>query len=135
MKTPSPPSSEFRPEQNSEGVTSDRRKRQEIDGRLYSGSPPGKNIDSAPVDPPENGGTNAGLWSDVQTRGSDFPKQYRVLYRKAISGRSRRAAISAHCLMCMGYSVRQVRNCTAPACPLYPYRPGAKHSKRPVGKQ
>jgi hypothetical protein len=66
------------------------------------------------------------LWSAVEARLQDFPKRYQETYRKAMSGRSKVAAIKAHCLMCVGYSAKEVRACTARACPLYPYRPGAR---------
>ena len=42
-----------------------------------------------------------------------------------MEGRSRKAAIRAFCVMCKGYQPRHVRGCTAPGCPLYPYRLGA----------
>lgn len=47
-------------------------------------------------------------------------------------------AIRAFCISCMGGYVKEVKNCTAPACPLYPLRLGvnvfsAKYGKpRPV---
>ena len=50
------------------------------------------------------------------------PKQYQDLYAKARSGRIRKAAIRCHCLMCCGWQPGEVRQCTAPNCPLYPYR-------------
>lgn len=54
----------------------------------------------------------------------DIPSSYRGLYRRAMTGRSRRAAIRAHCLMCCGWQYVEVENCTATTCPLYPYRLG-----------
>ena len=33
-------------------------------------------------------------------------------------------AIRAHCLECMGWNYDEVRNCTDPICPLYPFREG-----------
>jgi hypothetical protein len=71
-------------------------------------------------------GSEVNLWSAVEARLHDFPKRYQETYRKAMSGRSKVAAIKAHCLMCVGYSAKEVRLCTARACPLYPYRPGAR---------
>lgn len=47
-------------------------------------------------------------------------------------------AIRAFCITCMGGYVKEVKNCTAPKCPLYPVRLGvnvfsAKYGKpRPV---
>lgn len=52
------------------------------------------------------------------------PKKYRGVYKKAIRGRSRTAAIRAHCLMCTAWQSEEVKLCTAPECPLYPYRLG-----------
>lgn len=33
-------------------------------------------------------------------------------------------AIRAFCIECMGGQVREVKDCTAPNCPLYPFRMG-----------
>lgn len=56
----------------------------------------------------------------------DVPAQYRPMYDRAMSGRSRRAAIKAHCLECCGWQRGEVARCTAPGCPLFQYRPGAR---------
>ncbi len=50
------------------------------------------------------------------------PPLYRQIYKQAMTGRSRRMAVRAFCLECMGWSANEVRDCTAPYCPLYPYR-------------
>jgi hypothetical protein len=55
----------------------------------------------------------------------EYPPSTRESYRRAMEGRSRKAAIRAFCVMCMGYQPHQVRGCTSPGCPLYPYRLGA----------
>ena len=47
----------------------------------------------------------------------------RVRYLRAMSGKSMAAAIHSQCLECVGWEREEVRLCTAPACPLYPYRP------------
>ena len=52
----------------------------------------------------------------------DVPKRFRDLHQRAIAGKSRKAAIRAHCLMCVGWVTEEVEQCTAPTCPLYPYR-------------
>lgn len=52
----------------------------------------------------------------------DAPRKYQAMYRRAWTGKSRKAAIRAHCLECVGYSEEEVRLCTAPACPLFEYR-------------
>ena len=63
----------------------------------------------------------------------DVPKKYRRLYQKAMSGKSRRAALRCHCLMCVSWRASEVTLCTAPTCPLYPYRLGgsANHASDP----
>jgi hypothetical protein len=55
---------------------------------------------------------------------SDIPKSYRGIARRALAGKSRKAAIRAKCLECMGYEDASagVRDCTSKNCPLYPYR-------------
>ena len=52
----------------------------------------------------------------------NIPKRYHRYYRLARTGRSRAAATRCFCLECMGWSSSEVRKCTAPGCPLYPYR-------------
>lgn len=58
------------------------------------------------------------------------PAKYRKLYESAYTGRSRKAAMRAFCLECVGWSEAEVRLCTAPACPLWPYRPSQTPRKR-----
>jgi len=48
--------------------------------------------------------------------------KYRALYQKAWEGNSRKAAIRAFCLECVGWSENEVRLCKAPACPLFEFR-------------
>lgn len=57
-----------------------------------------------------------------EKRLSDAPAKYRGMYRKAWEGKSRKAAIRAFCLECVGWSEHEVRLCTAPACPLFEFR-------------
>jgi hypothetical protein len=52
----------------------------------------------------------------------DVPDRFQTVYRRAMKGTSRKAAIKAFCAMCMGWSLSEVRHCTAPDCPLFPYR-------------
>lgn len=59
----------------------------------------------------------------IQKRRSDMPVSYRGIYDRAMSGKSKAAAIHAFCLECMGWQREEVRLCTSPACPLFPYRP------------
>ena len=39
-------------------------------------------------------------------------------------------AIRLFCVECMGHQAQEVVRCTAPLCPLYPYRMGKAHSGR-----
>lgn len=50
------------------------------------------------------------------------PPRQRPIFLRAWAGKSRKAAIRAFCLECVGYESAEVNRCTAPACPLYPYR-------------
>ena len=51
-----------------------------------------------------------------------IPVRQRAVFEKAWAGRSRKAAIRAFCLECVGHESAEVNRCTSPACPLYPYR-------------
>ena len=51
-----------------------------------------------------------------------YTPRYRNVYRRGRSGLSRRAAIRAFCVQCMGYHPGDVPGCTAPGCPLFAYR-------------
>jgi len=51
-----------------------------------------------------------------------IPPAHRDRYRRAISGRSRKAAVRAFCLECVGWSAKEVRLCVTKGCPLYKYR-------------
>ena len=61
----------------------------------------------------------------VESRAIQMPLLYRAGYLRAAAGKaSPRAAIKAFCLECVGWDRKEVSLCTAPACPLYPYREG-----------
>jgi len=52
------------------------------------------------------------------------PESWRGILTKAITGKaSPRAAIKAQCGECNGFDRDAIRECTADACPLHPYRP------------
>lgn len=53
----------------------------------------------------------------------DAPR-YLATFKRAYAGKSLRAAVNAFCCECNGYDAAAVKECTAPACPLWPYRPG-----------
>jgi hypothetical protein len=54
---------------------------------------------------------------------ADMPMSYRKTYKRAMTGKSLRAATKSFCLECVGWQRNAVARCTSPACPLYPYRP------------
>lgn len=61
--------------------------------------------------------------ADARTRRySTVPPHLRGLYRRAWGDKSRKSAIRAMCVECMGYARADVERCTSLACPLYGYR-------------
>jgi hypothetical protein len=77
--------------------------------------------------------SDEGAIIDSQTAGSslddkrrrklaDIPAKYRAMYRAAWKHKSRKKAIRAFCLECLGYMPSEVRLCTSPDCPLYEFR-------------
>lgn len=52
----------------------------------------------------------------------DIPKKYRANYEAAMEGTSRKKAIRAHCLACMGWNAEEVKVCTDKECPLWRFR-------------
>lgn len=69
--------------------------------------------------------TKTELTEAQQEKLKRIPRHLRGQYREACGGRSRKVAIHAFCVECMGYERSEVERCTAPGCPLYPYRPGS----------
>jgi hypothetical protein len=65
----------------------------------------------------------------IAERRAQMPRSYRANYDKAVSGKSRKAAMRAFCLECCGYEIREVFLCTDLRCPLYPYRPRSRVSQ------
>ena len=59
----------------------------------------------------------------VAKRLEAIPKDYRRDYKEAVEGNSLRAAINAFCRECVYWKRKEVRRCTALACPLYAVRP------------
>ena len=51
-----------------------------------------------------------------------YPSNTRKKWLQAKNSNSRKAAIRAMCLMCLGGSAKEVANCTADYCPLYKFR-------------
>ena len=61
----------------------------------------------------------------ITDRVAEMPRICRGTYVKAMKGDSPTSGIKAFCSMCMEWDEYRVavRDCTDPACPLYPYRP------------
>ena len=53
----------------------------------------------------------------------NMPSGSRTTYIRAMKGKSLASAVKAFCMECVGWQRVEVRDCTAHACPLYPYRP------------
>lgn len=60
----------------------------------------------------------------IAARCVQMPPRHRRTYIRAMTGRSLKAAVRAQCWECMGWETHP-EGCSAPACPLYQYRPGA----------
>ena len=65
----------------------------------------------------------------IRERRAQIPKLYLGIYDRAMTGKSRKAAMHAFCLECVGWVVQEVFLCTDPGCPLYPYRPPSRASQ------
>jgi hypothetical protein len=52
-----------------------------------------------------------------------LPTTMQATYDKAMTGKSRGAAVKAFCCECTGYDRKEVSLCTDHGCPLFPYRP------------
>jgi hypothetical protein len=64
---------------------------------------------------------------------SEAAPRYVSTFRRAYGGKSLRAAVNAFCIECMGFDAAEVRTCTAPACPLWAYRPGRSRARVHAG--
>ncbi len=83
-----------------------------------------------PVERDHSGAQNQQMASDparesaITERLSEMPESCRATYLKAARGKaSPRVAIKAFCMECVCWDREEVRLCTAPACPLWMYRP------------
>ena len=54
---------------------------------------------------------------------TEMPTDYQRTYMRAMTGKSRQAAMDAFCQMCVCWQREEVRKCSDPACPLYRHRP------------
>lgn len=59
----------------------------------------------------------------IEQRCRQMPVIHLANYKKAMRGKSMKAAIKSFCLECVQWQKEEVRKCTDLACPLYPYRP------------
>jgi hypothetical protein len=62
----------------------------------------------------------------IDRRLAQMPLKSRSTYRRAVGGKSRLAGIKAMCNECLCWDRAAIRDCTALACPLWPYRPYAE---------
>jgi len=60
---------------------------------------------------------------------TEMPRRFRDNYDRAMSGKTRKAAMYLFCCERSGYEIREVHRCTRPECPLYPYRPRSRVSQ------
>jgi hypothetical protein len=59
----------------------------------------------------------------IMERLAQIQKAYRGIYKKAVQGKSLRAAVNAQCLDCVYWQRKEVSLCTDLACPLWLVRP------------
>lgn len=72
---------------------------------------------------------SANRQEQIAARLAQMQKQYRPTYNRAMTGKSRKAAMRAFCAECCGWEIREVFLCTDLGCPLYPYRPRSRVSQ------
>jgi hypothetical protein len=65
----------------------------------------------------------------IAERRAQMPRSCRGIYDKAMTGKSRKAAMHAFCAECVGWVIHEVYCCTDAGCPLYPYRPTSRASQ------
>jgi hypothetical protein len=62
---------------------------------------------------------------------AETPPRFKVLALKVLEGRvTPRQAIKAKCLDCMGYIIKDIRNCPSTTCELHRFRPFQPPSNR-----
>mgnify|MGYP001252699793 CR=1 FL=1 len=72
---------------------------------------------------PEGGpGVGGQAENQIQVRKSQIPAMFQGVYLKALGG-SKAAAVKAFCLECCGWKPKEVRACSAHACPMHAVRP------------
>lgn len=55
---------------------------------------------------------------------SKYAPRHVGAFQRAYKGKSRKSAIQAYCVDCMGFNASEVKHCTSPACPLFEFRSG-----------
>jgi len=60
-----------------------------------------------------------------------MPDTQKGVFKRAYSGKSKKAAISAKCLDCTCFQRKEVELCEATTCPLYQYRPYKGQESQP----
>ena len=65
----------------------------------------------------------------IEQRSSQIPRAYRAIYDRAMTGKSRKAAMHIFCLECCGYQIQEVFLCSDLGCALYLYRPKSRVSQ------
>lgn len=78
----------------------------------------------------DNSKSNQNRNKQIGERLALIPKAYRATYKKAIQGKSLRAAINAQCLMCVCWQRKEITLCSDLACPLYAVRPYQRISQK-----
>ncbi len=60
----------------------------------------------------------------VEEKLKQVPKMYKGIFRRVFAGsKSRKDAIHAFCLECMGYVRTEVKKCDTVTCPLFNFKP------------
>lgn len=101
------------------GRTAEEMARARVQGRLALGKSSTELLSDARL------GLGPTVEALIADRVSQMPKTAVRTYLRAMRGRSMTGAIKAFCQMCLGWEDFRpgIRDCTDPACPLYPYRP------------
>ena len=67
--------------------------------------------------------TNDTNQDKIDAFAAHMPISYRATYRKAMNGKSLRAAVNSKCLDCSNWQRIEIKECPIVTCPLHLYRP------------
>lgn len=67
--------------------------------------------------------SNKEIKKQIEAKMETVPASLQKTYKQSRKNGQRKAAIKIFCAECVGYERKEVRNCTALACPLWPHRP------------